>query len=111
MTGGILFAALLYFAAQASRKYRTEAAPPDPDRWRKGWHYVVLNGLAGPAFGVACFQWALSIAPSGIVLPIVATTPIGTMALSFFLDGEKPSLRSILGAIIAVGGVVALMRL
>jgi len=69
---------------------------------------VVLNAIVGPALGVACFQWALSISPSGIVLPIVATTPVVTIPLAYWMDGDRPSLRSIVGGVIAVTGTVAL---
>src|SRR5579871_3052439 len=39
--------------------------------WQKAWPWVVMNTLGGPVLGVACYQWALSTAPSGIVLPVV----------------------------------------
>ena len=75
---------------------------------RGAWKFVVLNAIAGPTLGVACFQWALWIAPSGIVLPIVATTPVVAIPLTYWLDGDRPSLRSVIGGVIAVGGTVAL---
>jgi hypothetical protein len=36
----------------------------------------VAHVLTGPTLGVTCFQWALATTPSGIVLPIVALTPL-----------------------------------
>ncbi len=62
----------------------------------------------GPALGVTCFQWAISIAPSGIVLPIVATTPVVTIPLAYWIDGDRPGKRSIIGGVIAVGGAAVL---
>lgn len=73
--------------------------------------WVVLNALAGPALGVSCFQWALKNYPTGLVLPIVATAPIVVIPFSWWLDGDKPTLRSVLGGLIAVGGVVGLTML
>jgi drug/metabolite transporter (DMT)-like permease len=70
--------------------------------------WVVLNGLSGPALGVGCYQWALAHTPSGIVLPIVATTPLAVIPLVFFLEGEKPSARSLLGGLLAVVGSAGL---
>jgi len=68
----------------------------------------LLNGLSGPALGVSCYQWALKTSPTGIVLPIVAITPVLIIPLSLVFEGERPSRRSIGGGIIAVLGAVAL---
>ena len=76
--------------------------------WRKAWPWIVLNGLAGPALGVSCFQWALQIAPSGVVLPIVSVTPIVIIPFSRYLEGERPTRRSLAGGALAVAGAVAL---
>ncbi|MBN1845218.1 MAG: DMT family transporter [Sedimentisphaerales bacterium] len=77
-------------------------------RWRKAWPWVIVNSLCGPALGVACFQWALSETPTGIVLAIVATTPLAVIPFVLILEGERPSLRSLIGGVIAVAGAVAL---
>jgi drug/metabolite transporter (DMT)-like permease len=75
---------------------------------KRGWLFVIANALCGPALGVSCYQWALATTPSGIVLPIVATTPLVIIPLSYWLEGDRPSRRSMLGGVIAVAGVVAL---
>ncbi len=54
--------------------------------WKQAWPWVVINSLSGPAIGVACFQWALAIAPTGIVLAVVATTPLAVIPLTWVLD-------------------------
>ena len=78
--------------------------------WSRAWPWVLLNGLAGPALGVACFQWALKVYPTGIVLPIVAITPLVIIPFSRYWKGERPTLRSLVGGLIAVAGAVALAR-
>jgi drug/metabolite transporter (DMT)-like permease len=70
--------------------------------------WILGNSLAGPALGVGCYQWALSGTPSGIVLPIVALTPLVVIPLAYVLEGERPSLRSLLGGLIAVAGTIGL---
>ena len=112
MVGGILVTAVVYavwkaisFSRTAEKQEETLAAA---SRWRQGWPWVVLNAIAGPTIGVGCYQWALATAPGGIVLSIVATTPVVTMPLAFLIDGDRPSRLSILGGIIAVAGSVAL---
>lgn len=76
--------------------------------WRAGWVWIVAHALTGPTLGVSCFQWALSTTPSGIVLPIVATTPLAVIPFAYFMDGDRPSVRSLIGGVIAVVGAVAL---
>lgn len=71
---------------------------------------VLINALSGPALGVSCFQWALLTTPTGIVLPIIALTPLVIIPFARFFEGEKPTVRSLIGGVIAVGGVIALSR-
>jgi drug/metabolite transporter (DMT)-like permease len=75
------------------------------------WGWVAITAMTGPVLGVSCYQWALSTAPSAVVLAVVATTPLAVMPVSYLLDGEKPGLRAVLGGVVAVAGVVALALL
>lgn len=72
------------------------------------WPWVILNALSGPSLGVSCYQWALQSEATGIVLAITALTPLVVIPLALWFDGERPTLRSIGGGLIAVAGVVAL---
>jgi len=69
---------------------------------------VIANALCGPAIGVAFYQWALAVAPTGIVLSIVATTPLVVIPFTMILDHEHPTLHSLVGGVLAVLGAVAL---
>lgn len=116
MIGGILttiiFTLMLNrFRTRADAGGADRAPGHDARREARGWFFVVLNAVAGPTIGVACFQWAISIAPSGIVLPIVATTPVVTIPLAYWIDGDRPTRRSIIGGVIAVAGAVTLARM
>ncbi len=84
------------------------AAVTRNEKWRAAWLWVVLNGLAGPALGVSCYQWALKTTPTGIVLPIVAITPLVIVPFARYVEGERPTLRSLFGGLIAVAGAAAL---
>jgi drug/metabolite transporter (DMT)-like permease len=70
--------------------------------------WTLANGLAGPVAGVGCYQWALATTPSGVVLPIAATTPIVSIPIAFWLEGDRPTRRSIVGGVIAVAGCIVL---
>ena len=90
------------------RRSHPPEEPPAADRWERGSGFVIGNALAGPTLGVGCYQWALRNTPSGIVLPIVATSPLVTIILSFFIDGTRPSRRAVIGGLLAVAGAIAL---
>ena len=91
--------------ALIQRERRPEnAAPPRAHRFL----WILANALCGPVIGVSCYQWALATTPSGLVLPIVATTPLVIIPFSYLLERERPSRRSLAGGAIAVAGAVAL---
>ena len=103
--GGVLLTALLLWIIKARNAPLPGSAR---ERWRKAWPWVLLNGLSGPALGVSCYQWALKVAPTGIVLPIVAMTPIVIIPFSRYVEGERATIRSLVGGAIAVAGAVLL---
>lgn len=103
LLGGVLISAIFVFYLHCAR----QGASRRPD-WRRAWPMILANGLAGPALGVTCYQWALSSAPTGIVLPIVATTPLVVMPFAHFLEGDRITPRTLLGGVLAVAGVAAL---
>jgi drug/metabolite transporter (DMT)-like permease len=89
-------------------------APVEPDHipdWKKGWPLVFANAVSGPTLGVGCYQLALKTTPAGLVLPIVATSPLVTLLLAWWIDKERPTSRSVVGGLLAVSGAVALKLL
>jgi drug/metabolite transporter (DMT)-like permease len=113
--GGLLFAApmaLVFLGRDRWRARDTGASPPAPDAPRVGrrfpWVWLLVNSLAGPTLGVGFYQWALATQPSGVVLPIVATTPIAVIPFAYFFEGDRPGPRSVLGGILAVAGAIGL---
>jgi drug/metabolite transporter (DMT)-like permease len=80
-----------------------KGAAPD---FRRAWPWVVANALTGPSLGVACYQWALLEQETGVVLTITALTPLAVIPLAWWLDGERPTGRSVGGGILAVAGAV-----
>lgn len=119
---GGLVVTLLYFAArmivQRRQSSLNDNGSPDAQSSRivsgsgfvRRWRWTFVNALCGAVVGVSCYQWALSTTASGIVLPIVATTPIVVVPLAYWLDGDRPTKRSLLGGVIAVAGAIALSQ-
>ena len=92
--GGILVSTLFFGYLRLAHKSSTN----EKNDWRKGWKWVLGNGLAGPVFGVSCYQWALMTEKTSIVLPIVATTPLAVMPLAHFLEGDRITWRTVWAA-------------
>lgn len=102
--GGISVSLLFLLYLKIAHKSLTSVK----SNWRIGWRWLIGNGLAGPAFGVSCYQWALMTEKTSIVLPIVATTPLVVMPLAHYWEGDRITWRTLLGGVVAVAGVVGL---
>jgi drug/metabolite transporter (DMT)-like permease len=92
--------------ARAPHHLVTEAARR---KWRGVWPWVLANSLAGQTLGVSFMQRALETTPTGIVLAIVALTPVVVIPFAWVFEKERPSVVSLAGGLIAVGGVIALI--
>ena len=71
---------------------------------------IVFNALCGPTLGVGAYQWALNVddLPAGIVLSVVALSPLVIIPFAMKFEGARPTIRSIIGAVSAVAGVIVM---
>jgi drug/metabolite transporter (DMT)-like permease len=102
---GLVFAALWFLILRGISRLPQDAAAPTR---RHGFAWILAAGFAGPVIGVGCYQWALATTPSGIVLPIAATAPLLSIPIAFWLEGDRPPKRAIVGGVLAVAGCIAL---
>lgn len=108
--GGIFFSAVFYLV----HRWRFRPIPVLPGSKSHGDHrnliigLIILNGFLGPVAGVSLYQWALMSAPTAIVLPVVALSPVMLIPLSRKVDGIEPSAVSIAGGFVAITSVVVL---
>ncbi len=107
LLAGLAFTSLWFLALRLLRRLPKEP-PAGAQVGRAPWLWTVANGIAGPLAGVSCYQWALATVPSGVVLPIVATTPLLCIPIAYKLEGVRPTRRSIVGGVIAVIGCAVL---
>jgi len=107
--GGVVSIALLLVLRQLTRRWHSPGAVAVRPDWRLGWPWILANAVSGAVLGVGCYQWALKSTPSAIVLPIVATTPLITMAIAAVFEGFRPPRRAIIGAVLGVVGVAILV--
>jgi len=78
-------------------------------KWKGVWMWVAANGLFGQTLGVSAYQWALEQLPTGVVLSVVSLTPLTVIPMARVVEGERPSRHSLVGTVVAVGGVVGLV--
>ena len=106
---GLVFTAAWFLVLHWLRRrtIAVAAEPPLPPAQRS-LARIVINGFTGPVLGVGCYQWALATAPGGIVLPIAATTPLFAIPIAYWLEGDRPSRRALVGSAIAVAACAAL---
>ncbi|MEC5125174.1 DMT family transporter [Verrucomicrobiales bacterium BCK34] len=107
VSAGLAFAAIVVILLHYLG-YKKERAPWQNPFQRDLLPWLLGAALFGPVIGVSCFQWALQSLESGIVLSVVALTPIVMMPLARITEGDHPSKLAILGAVVAVGGVILL---
>ena len=108
LTGGLFVAGVFLLIV----KQQTREAPrftSVKEKWRRAWPWVTSNAFAGQTLGTSFFQIALKHAPTGIVLPIIATTPLVVIPFARWMEDERPSRRSLIGGVIAVLGVIGLV--
>ncbi|HAB15515.1 MAG TPA: DMT family transporter [Verrucomicrobiota bacterium] len=91
-----------------ARRNRVGAPPAGPIAVRLAIPWILINAFSGPSLGVAAYQWALLHQPTGVVVAVTALTPLAVIPFAWWLDGERPKSRSVLGAVLAVAGAVAL---
>jgi drug/metabolite transporter (DMT)-like permease len=114
LIGGLFVAGICLLAVrrrEVAAQFTDPESPkwPKAEKWRRAWPWVLANALVGQTLGVTCYQWALKTTPTGLVLAIVATTPLVIIPVACKFEGEKVEARSIAGGLVAVAGVVLLL--
>jgi len=108
MVGALIVGIIIYYAIELFlRRKRTHMIVPTAVL-QKAAPWIVLNALSGLVLGISCYQWALQNTATGIVLAIVATTPLIVMPMAYLLDNDRPSRRALLGGVVAVVGVLVI---
>lgn len=106
---GGLFVAGVWLLIVKQRAQPVRKFPSLREKWRIAFPWVLANGFAGQTLGTTCYQLALKSAPTGIVMPIIATTPLVVIPFAYFMENEKITARAVIGGAIAVIGVVGLV--
>ncbi|MCB1167642.1 MAG: DMT family transporter [Leptospiraceae bacterium] len=118
MLGGVLISGIYFFVLLGIKKFKSNrnvdstqrpSEPSDFSQRRKGYLYVIGNTICGPVLGVACYQWALIERSVGVVMPIVATTPLVAIPFTRWLEKDSAGLQAWGGAVLSVAGVAGMI--
>ena len=71
-------------------------------------YLVIGGGVVAGSVGMLCFYAALKGAPLNRVMPIAFTSPLFGMLAAMALGGEPLTVKTALGAVLTVGGIVLL---
>jgi drug/metabolite transporter (DMT)-like permease len=74
-----------------------------------GLKYAVAGTIFGPVIGVSFSMYAVSIINASVAQTIFSLVPVCVLGLGFIFKGEKPSMSAVLGALVAIAGVVVLI--
>lgn len=109
--GGVIVGSLFFVFVKWRQKQTGQPGVLGGANLGKALPWTLANALAGPAIGVGMMQWALMLKPTGVVLPVIALTPLVIIPFSRYIEGERPTRRSLIGGAIAVAGVVVMRTL
>lgn len=80
-----------------------------PQAGPKALLYMVIGGgVVAGAVGMLCFYTAIKGAPLTKVMPIAFTSPLFGALMGILLSGEPLTLKTALGMLLTVGGIVLL---
>jgi len=101
---GVATAAMWLLALAAGRT----AGLAIVDGARRGAMPVLGGAVSGPFVGVWLSLIAARYTDVGVAATLMATTPVLIIPLVMFTEGYRPSLRAVLGALVAIAGVALL---
>ncbi len=70
---------------------------------------ITAGTIVGPVLGIWMSLIAFTHSDAGVATALITTGPLFMIPIVYFSHGEKTSLRGIIGAIVAIAGVVLLV--
>jgi drug/metabolite transporter (DMT)-like permease len=84
----------------------TPLAPPRPQKVTRGvLMLTATTAIIGLLIGMTLFLYALQGSQTGIIATLSATSPVMILPLLWLRTGQRPTLISFVGAVLAVIGL------
>ncbi len=71
-------------------------------------YMIVGGGVVAGAVGMLCFYMAIKGASLGKVMPIAFTSPLFGALMGMIFGGEAVTLKSVIGTIMTISGIIIL---
>lgn len=71
-------------------------------------YMVIGGGVVAGSIGMLCYYLAIKGAPLGKVMPIAFTSPLFGVLMGLFLGGETFTLKTAIGILLTIGGIIIL---
>ncbi len=80
-----------------------------PTAGSKALVYMVIGGgIVAGSVGMLCYYLAIKGAPLGKVMPIAFTSPLFGVLMGLWLGGEPLTLKTVLGMVLTIAGIIIL---
>lgn len=76
-------------------------APEGHPRRQSAWFWIAASALLGPIVGLSVYQWVLLTQPGALVQAVMAITPVAVIPFAWWIDGDRPDWRGVVGGIVA----------
>ena len=104
--GGAVILALIAFGLRIQGR---TPGPLDAKQCKGVSKWLFFSVLFGPVVGIPCYQMALAAVPASIVHAILACLPLTVIPLAWWIDGDRPSWRALVGGAVAVAAAAGMM--
>jgi len=71
-------------------------------------YMIIGGGVVAGAVGMLCFYMAIKGASLGKVMPIAFTSPLFGALMGMIFGGEAVTMKSVIGTIMTIGGIIIL---
>ena len=105
----MIIATLVMYTITTLRGKMREIHEPILENKNKGLAYVVAGTMFGPVIGVGLSMYAVSLIPASVAQTIFSLVPVMVLPLAFFIKKEKITTKAVLGALVAILGVIVLV--
>ncbi len=89
------------------RAVQALAPVPRTGRVPAAW-WLLGSALLGPILGLSAYQRALVDLPGATLQAVVALTPVAVIPLAWWIDGDRPGWRGVLGGLLACAAAAGL---
>jgi drug/metabolite transporter (DMT)-like permease len=83
-------------------------APGGHPRRQTAWLWLGGSVVLGPLVGLSVYQWVLINQPGALVQAVTALTPVIVIPFAWWIDGDRPDWRGVVGGCLACACAILL---